>query len=284
MNHHSNPSPPVVLTIAGFDPSSGAGITADLKTFAAHHCYGVAAITALTVQNTQGASAVHPVEASLLQQSVHSLLADERVKAVKIGMLGNRANAEVVREVLEANPSLPAVLDPVVRSASGLELLDAAGLDYLREHLLSRVRLVTPNLEEAATLTGLKVESMEGMKAAARRLVEMGARAVVVTGGHLEKAIDVYFDGTELESFVGDRVKPDNTHGTGCTFSSAIAANLALGRQLRDAVVLAKAYVTEAIRKAYPVGPGRLPLNHLFRMQQNPRVVDHEPPISEPVH
>ena len=284
MNHHTNPSPPVVLTIAGVDPSSGAGMTADLKTFAAHHCYGVAAITALTVQNTQGASAVHPVEASLLQQSVQSLLADERVKAVKIGMLGNRANAEVVREVLEANPSLPAVLDPVVRSASGLELLDAAGLDYLREHLLSRVRLVTPNLEEAATLTGLKVESMEGMKAAARRLVEMGARAVVVTGGHLEKAIDVYFDGTELESFVGDRVKPDNTHGTGCTFSSAIAANLALGRQLRDAVVLAKAYVTEAIRKAYPVGPGRLPLNHLFRMQQNPRVVDHEPPISEPVH
>ncbi|MGD0921827.1 MAG: bifunctional hydroxymethylpyrimidine kinase/phosphomethylpyrimidine kinase [Terriglobia bacterium] len=284
MNHHANPSPPVVLTIAGFDPSSGAGITADLKTFAAHHCYGVAAITALTVQNTQGASAVHPVEASLLQQSVQSLLADERVKAVKIGMLGNRANAEVVREVLEANPSLPAVLDPVVRSASGLELLDAAGLDYLREHLLSRVRLVTPNLEEAATLTGLKVESMEGMKAAAHRLVEMGARAVVVTGGHLEKAIDVYIDGTELESFVGDRVKPDNTHGTGCTFSSAIAANLALGRQLRDAVVLAKAYVTEAIRKAYPVGPGRLPLNHLFRMQQNPRVVDHEPPISEPVH
>ena len=283
MNHYSNPPPPVVLTIAGFDPSSGAGITADLKTFAAHNCYGVAAITALTVQNTQGASAVHPVEASLLQQSVQSLLADERVKAVKIGMLGNRANAEVVREVLEANPSLPAVLDPVVRSASGLELLDAAGLDYLREHLLSRVRLVTPNLEEAATLTGLKVESMEGMKAAARRLVEMGARAVVVTGGHLEKAIDVYIDGTELESFVGDRVKPDNTHGTGCTFSSAIAANLALGRQLRDAVVLAKAYVTEAIRKAYPVGPGRLPLNHLFRMQQNPRVVDHEPPITEPV-
>ena len=283
MNHHANPSPPVVLTIAGFDPSSGAGITADLKTFAAHHCYGVAAITALTVQNTQGASALHAIEASLLKQSVQSLLADERVKAVKIGMLGNRANAEVVREVLEANPSLPAVLDPVVRSASGLELLDAAGLDYLREHLLGRVRLVTPNLEEAATLTGLKVESMEGMKAAAHRLVEMGARAVVVTGGHLEKAIDVYIDGTELESFVGDRVKPDNTHGTGCTFSSAIAANLALGRQLRDAVVLAKAYVTEAIRKAYPVGPGRLPLNHLFRMQQNPRVVDHEPPISEPV-
>ena len=284
MNQHSNPPPPVVLTIAGFDPSSGAGITADLKTFAAHNCYGVAAITALTVQNTQGASALQPIDASLLKQSVNSLLADGRVSAVKIGMLGNRANAEVVREVLDLNPALPAVLDPVVRSASGLELVDAAGLTYLREHLLGRVQLVTPNLDEAAALTGLKVENMETMKAAARRLVEMGARAVVVTGGHLEKAIDVYYDGTDLESFVGDRVKPDNTHGTGCTFSSAVAANLALGRQLRDAVVLAKAYVTEAIRKAYPVGPGRLPLNHLYRMQQNPRAIDHVPPVPEPVH
>lgn len=284
MNQHSNPPPPVVLTIAGFDPSSGAGISADLKTFAAHNCYGVAAITALTVQNTQGVSALQPIDASLLKQSVNSLLADERVRAVKIGMLGNRANAEVVREVLDSNPALPAVLDPVVRSASGLELVDAAGLTYLREHLLGRVRLVTPNLDEAAALTGLKVENMEGMKAAARRLVELGARAVVVTGGHLEKAIDVYYDGTELESFIGDRVKPDNTHGTGCTFSSAIAANLALGRQLRDAVVLAKVYVTEAIRKAYPVGPGRLPLNHLYRMQQNPRAIDHVPPIPEPAH
>lgn len=283
MNQHLNPPPPVILAIAGFDPSSGAGISADLKTFAAHHCYGVAAITALTVQNTQGASALHPVEAWLLKQSINSLLADEHVKAIKIGMLGNRANAEVVREVLDANPALPAVLDPVVRAASGLELADAPALDYLREHLLSRARVVTPNLDEAAALTGLQVENMEGMKAAARRLIEMGARAVVVTGGHLKKAIDVYFDGAELETFVGDRVKPDNTHGTGCTFSSAIAANLALGRQLRDAVVLAKAYVTEAIRKAYPVGPGRLPLNHLYRMQQNPRLVDHVPTVTEPV-
>jgi hydroxymethylpyrimidine/phosphomethylpyrimidine kinase len=283
MNHQTNPPPPVILTIAGFDPSSGAGVAADLKTFAAHNCYGIAAITALTVQNTQGASALHTIEASLLKQSINSLLADERVKAVKIGMLGNRANAEAVREMLDSNPTLPAVLDPVVRSASGLELVDAEGLAYLRDHLLARVRLVTPNLDEAAALTGLKVENMESMKVAARRLIEMGAHAVVVTGGHLEKAIDVYYDGTELESFIGDRVKPDNTHGTGCTFSSAIAANLALGRHLRDAVVLAKAYVTEAIRKAYPIGPGRLPLNHLYRMQQNPRAVDHEPAIPEPV-
>jgi len=284
MNHNANPSPPVVLTIAGFDPSSGAGITADLKTFAAHNCYGVAAITALTVQNTQGAAALHSIDAKVLKESVESLLTDDRVRAIKIGMLGNRASAEVVRDVLASQTALPAVLDPVLRSTSGLELVDAAGLEFLRDHLLKCVRLVTPNIEEAALLTGLKIENIEGMKAAARKLVEMGASAAVVTGGHLEKAVDVLYDGVELEAFVGDHVKPDNTHGTGCTFSSAIAANLALGRQLRDAVVLAKAYVTEAIRKAYPVGPGRLPLNHLFRMSQNPRVTDHAPAVPEPVH
>ncbi len=283
MNHQPNPPWPVVLTIAGFDPSAGAGIAADLKTFAAHNCYGVAALTALTVQNTQGVTAVHPIEPQVLRDSVNSLLADGNVKVIKIGMLANRANAEIVREILDHNPSLPAVLDPVSRSTSGVDLTDEAGLKVVREDLLSRVTVLTPNLEEAAALTGLKVENLEGMKAAARKLVEMGARAVVVTGGHLEKAIDVFFDGLELEAFVGDHVKPDNTHGTGCTFSSAIAANLALGRQLRDAVVIAKAYVTEAIRKAYGVGPGRIPVNHLYRTQQTPRIVDHSPPVPEPV-
>jgi hydroxymethylpyrimidine/phosphomethylpyrimidine kinase len=284
MNHHSNPSLPVVLTIGGFDPSSGAGITADLKTFSAHNCYGVAAITALTVQNTQGTTMCQCVEPALLRQSIEALLADERTKAIKIGMLGNKAIAAVVHEVLETVPALPAVLDPVIRATSGFELLDAEGLQFLKEQLLGRARVVTPNLDEAALLTGLKVENVEGMKAAARKLVEMGAQAAVVTGGHLDKAVDVLFDGAEFENFVGDRVKPDNTHGTGCTFASAIAANLALGRPLHDAVVLSKAYVTEAIRKAYAVGPGRLPLNHLYRMQQNPRVTDHAAVVSEPVH
>lgn len=284
MNHQPNAPWPVVLAIGGFDPSAGAGIAADLKTFSAHNCYGVAAITALTIQNSQGATAVHPTDPQILKESVQALLEDGRVRALKIGMLGNRANAQVVCEVLDANPSLPAVLDPVVRSSSGLELVDAAGLEFLRLQLLSRVSVITPNLAEAAALTGLKVDSQETMKAAARKLVEMGARAAVITGGHLEKAIDVFFDGSELEAFVGDRVKPDNTHGTGCTFSSAVAANLALGRQLRDAVVLAKAFVTEAIRKAFPIGPGRVPLNHLFRMAASPRLSDHSPTVPEPVH
>src|SRR5271157_5835785 len=283
MNHQLSASLPVVLSIAGFDPSSGAGIAADLKTFAAHGCYGVAAITALTIQNTQGVTALYPTEPTVLKDTIAALLADGRVKAIKVGMLANRANAEVVSEILECNPPLPSVLDPVFHSSNGRDLADAACQEFVREQLIKRASVITPNLVEASALTGLRVENLETMKSAARKLVEMGAPAVVVTGGHLDKAIDVFFDGSALEVFMGDRVKPDNTHGTGCTFSSAIAANLALGRQLRDAVVLAKAYVTEAIRKAYVVGPGRVPLNHLYRMMEPFRLSDHSAAITEPV-
>jgi hydroxymethylpyrimidine/phosphomethylpyrimidine kinase len=283
MNHQLSASWPVVLSIAGFDPSSGAGIAADLKTFAAHGCYGVAAITALTIQNTQGVTALYPTEPAVLKDTIAALLADGRVKAIKVGMLANRANAEVVSEILQSNPLLPSVLDPVFHSSNGRDLADAACQEFVREQLIKRASVITPNLVEASALTGLRVENLEAMKSAARKLVEMGAPAVVVTGGHLDKAIDVFFDGSALEVFMGDRVKPDNTHGTGCTFSSAIAANLALGRQLRDAVVLAKAYVTEAIRKAYVVGPGRVPLNHLYRMTEPSRLADHSAAVSEPV-
>ncbi len=284
MNNSFHPPVPIIMSIAGFDPSGGAGTAADLKTFAAHNCYGVAAITAITVQNTQGVRGVYPVESSVLRDCINTLLADGGVKALKIGMVANRANAQVIGEILEANASLPAVLDPVLRSSGGHELVDAPGFEFLRDRLLSRVHVITPNLLEAATLTGLKVENVEDMRAAAQKLVGMGARAVVVTGGHLDKAIDVYFDGAALQTFVGERVRPVNTHGTGCTFSSALAANLAVGRQLPDAVVLAKAYVAEAIRKAYAIGLDRLPLNHLYRMQQSPRVADHASAIPEPVH
>jgi hydroxymethylpyrimidine/phosphomethylpyrimidine kinase len=284
MNQTNSTAWPVVLSVAGFDPSGGAGIIADLKTFAAHNCYGVAAITALTVQNTQGVSSVHPVEPAVLKKSILSLLSDGRVKALKIGMLGNDNLAAVVAEILKSNPDLLSVLDPIVRSSTDVALLDASGLAYMRKHLLPRVTVVTPNLAEAAALTGIPVDNVESMKSAARKLVELGARAVVVTGGHLDKPIDVFFDGTTMEAFDSDRVKPDNTHGTGCTFSSAVAANLALGRRLRDAVVLAKAYVVEAIRQAFPVGPGRIPLNHLYRMAQPVRVTDHSPAVAESSH
>ena len=284
-NNSLSAGSPVILTIAGFDPSGGAGILADLKTFAAHNCYGVAAITALTIQNTQGVAQVYPVEASKVRECAENLLEDGRVAVIKIGMLANGAIATVVNEFLAANPSLPVVLDPILRSTSGKDLVDAAGAEILRRDLVKRATLITPNLAEAAELTGLKVETVEDMKAAARKLKEMGAQSVVVTGGHHEKAVDAFFNGAEMQIFSGDRVKPENTHGTGCTFSSAIAANLALGRHLNDAIMLAKAYVTEAIRKAFPTGPGRLSLNHLYRMQQAPRpVADHAPAVPEAVH
>jgi len=283
MNHTLNAAWPVVLTVAGFDPSGGAGIAADLKTFAAHNCYGVAAITALTIQNSQGVTEVDPVEVKVLSRTIRSLLADGRVKALKIGMLYHPATARVVQETLDSNLALPAVLDPIVRSSTGVDLLDAEGLDFLRRHLLSRVTLVTPNMAEAAVLTGLPVDNLESMKAAARKLIDLGSRAVVVTGGHLEKAIDVFATRSALESFVADRMKPDNTHGTGCTFSSAVAANLALGRQLRDAVVLAKAYVAEAIRQAFPIGPGLVPLNHFHRITPPSRLTDRSLGVPEHV-
>jgi len=209
MNHQLSAAWPVALTIAGFDPSAGAGIAADLKTFGAHGCYGVAALTALTVQNTLGVYAVYPTEPAVLKETIAALFADGRVKAIKIGMLANRAIAEVVSEILESNPALPSVLDPVIRSSSGKDLMDDACQAYLRDELMKRAHVITPNLFEASAMTGLRVENLDAMKAAARKLVEMGARAVVVTGGHLDKATDVLYDGSGLEVFIGDRVKPE---------------------------------------------------------------------------
>jgi hydroxymethylpyrimidine kinase/phosphomethylpyrimidine kinase len=235
----------------------------------------LAAISALTVQNTQGVQAVHPVAPAMLRDCLQSLAADGQVRAVKIGMLANAPIAKVVSEFLDAHPSLPCVLDPVLRSSGDMPLIDEPGFRFLRDRLLSQVSLVTPNLAEAAALTGLKVEDVDEMKAAARKIIDLGARAVVVTGGHLEKPVDVYGHSDGLETFAGERCKPDNIHGAGCTFSAGIAAHLALGRQPADAIMLAKAYVAESIKKAYPIGPGRLPLNHFYRMQETPRSTDY---------
>jgi len=268
-NGHSRP--PILLTIAGFDPCCGAGTAADLKTFAAHNCYGVAAITALTIQSTQGVRSVHATPAATLRAQLDALVEDVLIAAVKIGMLANRANAAVVAEFLDAHKFPHVILDPVSRPTAGnAELLDAPGLKFVRDELLKRATVITPNIPEAEFLTGLEVKDLHGMKAAGQRLLEMGARAVIVTGGHLEKPIDVLCDGAEVETFGSDHVKSPNTHGSGCTFSSAIAAQLAGGQQLRDAVILAKAYVTKAIEKSYTIGSGAGPLNQLFRFYQEP--------------
>jgi hydroxymethylpyrimidine/phosphomethylpyrimidine kinase len=269
-NHHTS-VPPIVLTIAGFDPTCGAGIGADLKTLAANNCYGVAAVTALTVQSTQGVKATHVTPAATLRAQLETLAEDVAIVAVKIGMLGSRANAAVVAEFLDKGRFAQVVLDPVVQaSAGGPDLLEAGGVKYLADELMKRASVVTPNLSEAALLSEMAIKDIEGMEAAARRIVERGARAVVVKGGHMEKAVDVLFDGEEVVALGGDHLKNENTHGSGCTFASAIAAQLASGRPLREAVMLAKAYVTKAIANGFSIGKGPGPLDHFYRAHQEP--------------
>jgi hydroxymethylpyrimidine/phosphomethylpyrimidine kinase len=269
-NGHAHPAPPILLTIAGFDPSCGAGTAADLKTFAAHGCYGVAAITSLTVQNTQGVETVHNTPSAELRAQLEALAKDCDIAAVKIGMLGNRGNAAVVAEFLETRKSPHVVLDPVMKSSSGAELLDAAGIKFVAAELLRRASVITPNVPEAETLTGLTIKDVASMEIAARKLFEMGARAVIVKGGHMEKAMDVLFDGTDMITLAGEKTNEDHLHGTGCTFASALTAQLAAGRGLFEAATLAKAYVTKAIEKGYPVGKGRIPLDHFYRQRIEP--------------
>src|SRR5579863_2957745 len=278
-------TPPVVLTIAGFDPGSGAGVTADIKTIAAHGCYGVACITALTVQSTAGVRRVETVDSGLVAETLAELAADVEVAAVHIGMLGSGKIVRTVADFL-AGCKLPnIVLDPILRSSSGADLLDAAGARLLAEKLIPLATVVTPNIGEASALTGLPVTDPEEMRVAARKLHEMGASAVVITGGHLEKAIDLLSftgnRGIEQELFKSARLRSNSTHGTGCAFATSVACHLALGRGLPEAVLLAKAYVSAAISNAHPLGHGTGPVHHLYRMQQQRRIIVADP---EPVH
>ena len=263
-------TPPILLAIGGFDPSCGAGVAADLKTFAAYGCYGVAAITSLTVQNTQAVEAVHNTPSAELREQLEVLVRDCEISAVKIGMLGNRGNAVAVGEFLDAHKFLQVVHDPVMKSSSGTELLDAGGVKYISSELLKRAHVITPNIPEAEVLAGIEIKDVAAMETAARKLVEMGARAVIVKGGHMERAVDVVFDGSEMVQLGGEKVKTENTHGTGCTFASALLAQLAAGRGLIEAATLAKAYVTKAIEKGYAVGKGRVPLDHFYRLKIEP--------------
>jgi hydroxymethylpyrimidine/phosphomethylpyrimidine kinase len=274
-------APPVVLTIAGFDPSSGAGVTADVKTIAAHGCYGVACITALTVQSTTGVRRVEPVAPELVAETLQELNADLEISVVHIGMLGSGKMARVISDFLEKSKLGNVVLDPIIKSSSGHELIDAAGRRLLVERLLPRAAVITPNVDEAAALTGLAVTNLEQMRVAATRLHEMGAAAVVITGGHLEKAIDFLSfttrHGTEQEVFKSNRLESKSTHGTGCAFSTAMACHLARGRGLPEAVLLSKTYVAAAIANAHPLGRGTGPVHHLYRMHQQRRVVINDP-------
>jgi hydroxymethylpyrimidine/phosphomethylpyrimidine kinase len=259
---------PVVLSIAGFDPSSGAGVTADLKTAAAHHCYGLACITALTVQSTQGVRRVEPLAEALVQETLDELIADFEIAAVHIGMLATQGIVQVVSDFVASHELKNVVLDPVIRSTSGADLLEKAAIKLVVEKLIPLATVITPNIDEAAALTGLPVRNVEQMRTAAEELHRVGAKAVVITGGHLDPAIDLLSypgeTGIQQEQFEGPHQRSKSTHGTGCAFATALACELALGRGLREAVPRAKAYVEGAIAHAYAIGKGAGPVHHLF--------------------
>lgn len=281
--------PPVVLTIAGFDPSSGAGVTADIKTAAAHGCYGVGCITALTVQSTAGVRRVEAIDPVLISDTLEEIAADLEIAAIRIGMLGTGKVVKTVSEFLlrrsaagktssvsSNNARFPnVVLDPVFKSSSGADLLDPAGVRLLRDLLIPAADVITPNVDEAEALTGVKVKELEDMREAANKLHELGAEAVVITGGHLEKAIDLLSftssRGIEQEVFKAERQRSNSTHGTGCAFATAMACHLALGRGLAEAALLAKTYVSAAISNGHPLGHGVGPVHHLYRMNQQRR-------------
>ncbi|RFB80053.1 bifunctional hydroxymethylpyrimidine kinase/phosphomethylpyrimidine kinase [Methylovirgula sp. 4M-Z18] len=258
---------PIALTIAGSDSGGGAGIQADLKTFAALGVYGTSAITAVTAQNTLGVQAIHAVPAEIVAAQMTSVLSDMHVSAAKIGMLANAANIMAIAEVLQRYPALPLVLDTVLVSSSGRALLAEDALDLLRARLFPRAHLVTPNLPEAAALLHTDMATdVAGMEIQAKALHAFGCAAVLLKGGHGagEESIDVLYDGTDLHHFAAHRIAAKNTHGTGCTLSAAVAAGLAKGLDLYAAVGAAKSYVTRAIAAAdrLHVGKGNGPLQH----------------------
>ena len=263
---------PVALTIAGSDSSGGAGIQADLKTFAAFRVYGASVLTALTAQNTRGVDSVAPVEPAFVAQQIAAVLDDLDVAAAKTGMVARPPVIDAIVDALHARPVPHLVVDPVMVASSGALLLESGGVERLRGRLLPLATLVTPNLREAEVLTGRSVSTPAEMADAARALVDLGARAALIKGGHLtvgragrlaDEALDVFCDGRSVTEFSVARVPIPNTHGSGCTLSAAVVAGLALGRSIEAAIWAAKRYVTRAIEAAFPLGHGAIPLNHL---------------------
>lgn len=268
----------VALSIAGFDPSGGAGVLADIKTFAAFDCFGVAAITSLTSQNTVAVyGAVHQ-SAETLRMQIEPIVSDFNIAAVKTGMLPTRETIEVAAEAIERHQLPNVVVDPVIRSTSGYDLIDEAAMRFLIERLLPFADVITPNMAETERLTGFEVSDLDGMTRAAKRIHEMvrspplnsqsaiPRRAVLVKGGHLpNEATDVLFDGNEIRLFRAPKIETRNTHGTGCTLSSAIAALLARGCDIPQAVVGAKRYLESALLSAPNIGHGSGPVNHAAR-------------------
>lgn len=257
------------LTIAGSDSGGGAGIQADLKTFAAHGVYGTCAITAITAQNTLGVNGVHTVPADMVIAQIEAVASDIGADAVKTGMLATAAIVEAVAAAIDELDLPRVVVDPVMIAKGGARLLDVEAIEAMRAELLPRALVITPNIEEAEALLDTRIRSLAAAKQAAKKLGDTSRSAVIIKGGHLEgpDAIDVLYDGSRVTELRSPRVGTMSTHGTGCTFASAIAANLALGASLEQAATRAKEYVTEALRHAEPIGAGHGPVNHFWGVQ-----------------
>jgi hydroxymethylpyrimidine/phosphomethylpyrimidine kinase len=258
-----------VLVIAGYDPSGGAGILADIKAIAAAGCYGVAAITSVTFQNTLGVFGAEQMSRESLENQTRPLLDDFEIAAVKTGMLPSAELIEATADLLKTVPTAPLVVDPVIRSTSGFDLVDDRAVAVLVKRLFPLASLVTPNAVEAQRITGMRIANEDDLAEASRRLVRLGARAALVKGGHLDlggMAVDVLAYEDRLVRFAAPRVESRNTHGTGCTLASTIAANLALGHSLERSVETAKAYVTTAIERAPGLGRGHGPLDHFWML------------------
>ena len=255
------------LTIAGSDSGGGAGIQADLKTFAAHGVYGTTAITAITAQNTRGVSGWEAVSPALVASQIEAVVSDIGADAVKTGMLANAGIVEAVVETFRRLGLGVLVVDPVMVAKGGDRLLEEAAVSAIRNRLLPLARVVTPNIPEAEELAGMRIASLDDMRAAARRILELGPGVVLVKGGHLEgdESIDIAADASGCFEFRGPRVATLQTHGTGCTLASAIAANLALGYEVHDAIGRARVYLEGAIRNAPGIGHGQGPLSHFWR-------------------
>lgn len=255
---------PVALTVAGFDPSGGAGVVADVKTFTAFGCFAAAAVTSLTFQNTTGVFGAAHQTAGTVRAQVLAVADDFKVSGAKTGMLPTREIIVEVARLFREAPLPSPVVDPVVRSTSGFDLIDDEALEALKSELLPLALVATPNVPEAERITGLRIRDREGMLGAARAIRELGARAVLVKGGHLEgEATDLLLDeGGRVRTFTAARIDTGSTHGTGCTLAAAIAACLARGLGLEESVAAAKRFVTEAIRRAPGLGRGHGPVNH----------------------
>ncbi|WP_317855472.1 bifunctional hydroxymethylpyrimidine kinase/phosphomethylpyrimidine kinase [Chakrabartyella piscis] len=256
-----------VLTIAGSDSCGGAGIQADLKTFSAHGTYGMSVITAVTVQNTQGVFGCQDITPDIIKGQIDAIFTDIEVSGVKIGMVSQIETIHAIADKLMEHKVEKIVVDPVMISKSGFDLMQPDAKDALIKRLIPLAYLVTPNLPEAEVITGMKIDDLASMEAAAYAIHKMGAKNVLIKGGHLEDdATDLLFDGEKITTFKMERIPTKNTHGTGCTLSSAIAANLAKGKSVEEAVQIGKDYITTAIQHSLDIGKGVGPTNHFYEL------------------